>query len=88
MAGGTGTLASRVVKGPLRKEKSFFIASVKRSYADVSLKAFGQDNIVYFYDVNAKVKWRHNNNNRFFFAVFYAGRDDFKFDNNFGLGWG
>lgn len=66
MAGGTGTLASRVVKGPLRKEKSFFIASAKRSYADVSLKAFGQDNIVYFYDVNAKVKWRHNNNNRFF----------------------
>lgn len=88
MAGGIGTLASRVMaEGPLRKEKSSYIISARRSYADVFLKAFDQDNIVYFYDVNAKVNWRHNNNNRFFVA-FYAGRDDFKFDDNFGFGWG
>ncbi|HEU5289956.1 MAG TPA: TonB-dependent receptor [Cyclobacteriaceae bacterium] len=88
MSGGIGTMASRVmVEGPLRKEKSSYIVSARRSYADIFLKAAGQDNIVYFYDVNAKVNWRYNNNNRFFVA-FYAGRDIFKFQNNFGFGWG
>jgi hypothetical protein len=88
MSGGIGTMASRVmVEGPLRKEKSSYIVSARRSYADIFLRAAGQDNIVYFYDVNAKVNWRYNNNNRFF-AAFYAGRDNFKFQDNFGFGWG
>ena len=43
------------------------------------LKLADQDNLVYFYDVNAKVNWRANNKNRFFLAL-YAGRDDFNFD--------
>jgi len=88
IAGGLGTMASRVmVEGPLRKEKSSFIVSARRSYADIFLRATDQDNIVYFYDINAKVNWRHNNNNRFF-AAFYAGRDVFKFQQDFGFGWG
>ena len=37
-------------------------------------------------DVNAKVNWKNNNNNRFF-AAFYAGRDVFKFSDEFGFGW-
>src|SRR5688572_20878737 len=87
-SGGIGTMASRVmVEGPLRKDKSSYIISARRSYADIFLKAAGQDNIVYFYDVNAKVNWRYNNNNRFFVA-FYTGRDNFKFQDNFGFGWG
>jgi hypothetical protein len=88
VAGGLGTMASRVmVEGPIQKEKSSFIVSARRSYADVFMKATNQDNVVYFYDVNAKVNWRQNNNNRFF-AAFYAGRDIFRFDDNFGFGWG
>ncbi len=88
LTGGLGTLATRVmVEGPLRKEKSSFIVSARRSYADIFLKAANQDNIVYFYDVNAKANWRYNNNNRFFVA-FYAGRDKFTFADNFGFGWG
>jgi hypothetical protein len=87
-AGGLGTMATRLmVEGPLRKEKSSFIVSARRSYADVFLRATDQDNIVYFYDVNAKVNWRYNNNNRFFIA-FYTGRDVFKFQDTFGFGWG
>jgi hypothetical protein len=87
-AGGIGTMAARMmVEGPFQKEKSSYIVSARRSYADVFLKATNQDNTVYFYDVNAKVNWKQNNNNRFFLA-FYAGRDNFSFDQNFGFGWG
>ncbi len=87
-SGGIGSLASRLMlEGPIRKEKSSFLISARRSYVDLFLKAAGESNLVYFYDVNAKLSWKHNNNNRFF-AAFYTGRDDFNFDGNFGFGWG
>lgn len=87
-AGGIGTLASRLmVEGPLKKEKSSYIISARRSYVDLFLKAAGQDNLVNFYDVNAKFNWRSNNKNRFF-ASFYSGRDAFKFGDDFGFAWG
>ena len=86
--GGIGTMASRIMlEGPIKKEKSSFIVSARRSYADLFLRAANEDNLVYFFDVNAKVNWRHNNNNRFFAAV-YAGRDDFSFSDDFGFSWG
>jgi hypothetical protein len=88
LAGGIGTMASRLmVEGPLKKDNSSFIISARRSYFDLFMKAAGEDNLVSFYDINAKVNWRRNNNNRFFLA-FYAGRDDFKFSNEFGFAWG
>lgn len=88
VTGGIGTLASRVaVEGPIAKEKSSFIVSARRSYVDYILKAAKEDNLVHFYDVNAKVNWKSNNSNRFFVA-FYTGRDVFNFDDNFGFEWG
>lgn len=87
-SGGIGTMAARIaLEGPIRKEKSSFIFSARRSYADVFLKAAGEDNLVNFYDLNAKVNWRNQNTNRFFLA-FYAGRDNFSFGENFSFGWG
>ncbi|MBT1704847.1 TonB-dependent receptor [Chryseosolibacter indicus] len=86
--GGIGTLASRVaIEGPIVKDKSSFIVSGRRSYADLFLRAAGEDNIVYFYDINAKVNLKYNNNNRFFLS-FYNGRDVFKFGGDFGFNWG
>lgn len=88
VTGGIGTMASRLaVEGPIVREKSSFIVSARRSYIDLFLKAAGENNLVHFYDVNAKVNWKSNNNNRFFVA-FYAGRDVFNFDDNFGFQWG
>ena len=88
VTGGIGLLASRVaIEGPIVKEKSSFVISARRSYVDLFLKAANEDNLVHFYDVNAKVNWRSSNNNRFF-AAFYSGRDVFKFDDNFGFEWG
>jgi len=88
VTGGIGTMASRVaVEGPLKKEKSSFIFSARRSYIDLFLKAANEDNLVHFYDINAKVNWKYNNNNRFFTA-FYAGRDVFRFSDDFSFAWG
>ncbi len=85
---GIGLLASRVMlEGPIKKDKSSFIVSARRSYVDVFLRAAGEKNLVHFYDVNAKVNWKHNNNNRFFLAI-YTGRDVFNFDDQFGFDWG
>lgn len=88
VAGGIGTMASRLmVEGPLVKDKSSFIVSARRSYVDLFLRAADQDNLVHFYDINAKVNWKYNNNNRFF-AAFYSGRDVFNFADDFAFAWG
>jgi hypothetical protein len=88
VSGGISTMAARVaVEGPIRKERSSFIVSARRSYVDPMIKATGEDFNVYFYDVNAKINWRYNNSNRFFLA-FYTGRDAFKLGGSFGFGWG
>ncbi|HPM31388.1 MAG TPA: TonB-dependent receptor [Chryseolinea sp.] len=88
VTGGIGTLASRLaVEGPIVKDKSSFIVSGRRSYADVFLAAANQENTVFFYDVNAKVSWKFSNKDRVF-AAFYAGRDKFSFGDDFGFDWG
>lgn len=88
VTGGIGLLASRLmVEGPLSKERSSFVVSARRSYVDLFLRAANEDNLVHFYDVNAKVNFRYNNSNRFFFA-FYTGRDVFSFGDDFGFAWG
>ncbi|HTF18206.1 MAG TPA: TonB-dependent receptor [Chryseolinea sp.] len=87
-SGGIGSMAARMmVEGPLKKEKSSYIISARRSYVDVFLRAAGEDNLVNFYDVNAKFNWKANNSDRFF-AAFYSGRDAFKFGDDFGFTWG
>lgn len=88
VTGGIGSLASRVaIEGPIVKDKSSFIFSARRSYVDAFLRLANEENLVHFYDVNAKVNWKANNKNRFF-GAFYAGRDVFNFDDTFGFGWG
>lgn len=87
-AGGIGSMAARfMVEGPIRKDKSSFIVSGRRSYVDLFLRAASQDNLVHFYDINAKVNWRQNNNNRFFVSI-YSGRDVFSFSDIFSFDWG
>lgn len=85
---GIGLLASSIMlEGPIKKDESSFIVSARRSYVDLFLLAANQENLVYFYDINAKVNWRASNKDRFFLAL-YTGRDDFDFGFNFGFDWG
>ena len=65
--GGIGLISSRLsVEGPIQKEKSSFIVSGRRTYADVFLKATDdfKDSKLYFYDLNLKANYQINDNNR------------------------
>ena len=73
-----GTLAGRLtVEGPLKKDKASFIISARRNYFDLFFPLIGgdlQDGKMYFYDLNMKVNYKINDNNRVFLSG-YFGRD-------------
>jgi hypothetical protein len=90
--GGIGLISSRLtLEGPIQKDKSSFLISGRRTYADMFLKLSSdpntRNNKLYFYDVNAKLNFKINENNRVFVAG-YFGKDLFKFQDFFKIGWG
>lgn len=86
--GGIGIISSRLaLEGPLFKEKGSFLIAGRRSYADVFLKASGDDNSVSFYDLNLKTNYKINTNNRIFLSG-YFGRDAFELAQNFSSSYG
>jgi hypothetical protein len=90
VSGGLGLISSRLnVEGPIVKDKSSFLISGRRTYADVFLKATDQfkDNKLYFYDLNTKLNYRLSKKDRLFLSG-YFGRDVLGFGNTFGIDWG
>ncbi|MGM0478809.1 MAG: TonB-dependent receptor [Bacteroidota bacterium] len=92
LSGGIGLISSRLtVEGPIIKDKSSFIVSGRRSYADIFLPlAPNQDldnTTLYFYDLNAKANIDLGDNDRLYISG-YFGRDDFMLDDQFGFDWG
>jgi len=82
VTGGIGIIASRLtVEGPIMKDRMSFIASGRRTYADLFLALSPdealQNNKLYFYDFNAKLNYRVDDNNTLFISG-YFGRDVFK----------
>ncbi len=77
-----GLVASRfMLEGPLKKGKSSFIFSGRRTYADLLIKPFLDEDDnggYYFTDVNAKVNHIFSSRNRLYLSV-YAGLDKFYF---------
>jgi len=89
--GGIGSISSRLtLEGPIVKDKVSYIISARRTYADIFLRLSSnpdlRDNILYFYDLNGKINWQANENNRFYFSI-YNGNDVFK-NPDFKMGWG
>lgn len=90
--GGIGLISSRLkLEGPLVKDKSSFIISGRRTYADAFL-AFApdtsiRDNILYFYDLNAKANYQFNDKNTLYLSG-YFGRDKLGLAKTFGFDWG
>ena len=87
-SGGIGLVASRLLlEGPIKKDTASFLLGGRSSYAHLFLPLFDNDNVAYFYDLNAKLSYNLNKNNRFFLSG-YFGRDVFEiadnFSNNFG----
>ncbi|OFY18606.1 MAG: collagen-binding protein [Bacteroidetes bacterium GWF2_29_10] len=92
--GGIGTISSRLtIEGPIIKDKCSFIIAGRRSYADLFLPLSSNEDVknnkLYFYDLNAKINYTINNNNRIFFSS-YFGRDVIKIgkEDPFKISWG
>jgi hypothetical protein len=86
--GGIGLVASRLLfEGPIIKEKASFLIGGRSSYAHLFLPLFDVDNEAYFYDLNAKLSFNLNDNNRLYLSS-YFGRDVFNVDNLFGNTFG
>lgn len=94
--GSIGLIASKVtVEGPIKKDKTSFILSARRTYLDILARPIikaateGDENIgYYFYDLNGKVNHIINDKNRLYLSV-YSGDDkayskfkNFYVDNN------
>jgi hypothetical protein len=80
--GGLGLISSRLtLEGPIIKDKSSFIASGRRTYADLFLPLSSNEDIrhnkLYFYDINLKINHQFNDNNRLYLSA-YFGSDVFK----------
>lgn len=88
--GGIGLISSRLsVEGPIQKEKSSFIVSGRRTYADLFLKTSKdyKDNKLYFYDLNLKANYQLDENNRLYLSG-YFGRDVLGLGDTFSTDWG
>jgi len=82
--GGLGLISSRLtLQGPLKKDKSSFIVSARRTYAlDLAQPAIDNTNFAgtnyYFYDLNAKINYEFSSKDRLFLSG-YFGRDVFNY---------
>jgi hypothetical protein len=87
-SGGIGLVASRLLlEGPIVSEKASFLVAGRSSYAHLFLPLFDNENVAYFYDLNTKLSYNVNRNNKLFLSG-YFGRDVFsindRFSNTFG----
>ncbi len=89
-SGGIGLISSRLtVEGPIQKDKSSFIISGRRTYADLfaRLSSDLKDVKLYFYDLNIKANLAVNARNKIYFSS-YFGKDVLAASNIFGSNWG
>ena len=92
VSGSIGLISSNLtLEGPIKKEKSSFMLSGRRTYVDLFLKLSGDEELknttLYFYDLNLKTNFRLNERNRLYLSG-YFGRDNFGFSDRFGFDWG
>lgn len=90
--GGIGIISSRLTaEGPIQKDKSSFLVSGRRTYADVFLKLSPDSTInksqLYFYDLNAKANYIFGDKDKLYLSG-YFGRDVLAQSNIAGINWG
>jgi len=90
--GGIGIISSRLtVEGPIQQDKSSFLISGRRTYADLFLKLSSDSTInksqLYFYDLNAKANYSFGDKDRLYLSG-YFGRDVLAQSNIAGINWG
>jgi len=83
LSGGIGLISSRLMaEGPLVKDKGSFLVAGRSSYAHLFLKLTNNKNSAYFYDLNTKLSYKLNDNNKLYLSG-YFGRDVFSLNNSF-----
>jgi hypothetical protein len=100
-SGGIGLIASRLtLEGPIKKEKSSYLISGRRTYFDIFTRMINNANKnnpdynpipdYYFYDLNTKINFDLGEKDRLFLSG-YFGKDIFGFNSNnfdFTFKWG
>ncbi len=89
--GGVGLVTSRLMmETPLFEQQTSLLLAGRTTYAGLVLPFMGKEvkgSDIYFYDLNAKVTQRINDNNRLFLSA-YRGKDKFKVADMMGLSYG
>lgn len=90
--GGIGLISSRLsLEAPIVKDKSSFMVSGRRTYADVFLAFSNNEQVknsqAFFYDLNAKWNYQFSDKDRLFVSG-YFGKDVFNFQDLFKNDWG
>ncbi|GJM31460.1 MAG: TonB-dependent receptor [Saprospiraceae bacterium] len=92
-SGGLGLISSRLtLEGPIKKNKSSFIVSGRRTYVDIFTRLLNKASEdkedynpipdYYFYDLNTKINFQFGEKDRLYLSG-YFGRDVFGFDGDF-----
>ncbi len=92
VSGGIGLISAKLnVEGPVQKDRSSFLITGRRTYADMFLKLSDdsslKNNTLYFYDLNAKLNYNIGNKDRLYLSG-YFGKDVLAAGQTFGLDWG
>ena len=78
-----GVVSSKLnLQGPVEKNKTSYYIGGRSSYAHLFLKLTDNSNSAYFYDMNAKVKHKFNEDDQLYFSG-YLGRDVFSLAESF-----
>lgn len=92
VSGGIGLISSRLTaEGPLQKEKSSFIVSGRRTYADALGRLMGieavKNSTLYFYDLNAKFSYVVSDKDKLTVSAYY-GKDKLGLKDITNVDWG
>jgi hypothetical protein len=92
VSGGIGLISTKLnVEGPIQKDKSSFLLTGRRTYADLFLKASRDSTLsnsrLFFYDLNAKMNYELGEKDKIYVSG-YFGKDKLGFGDQFGINWG
>lgn len=91
-SGGIGLISTKLnLEGPIQKNRSSFLVTARRTYADVFLKLSHdssiRQNTLYFYDLNAKLNYQLGDKDHLYLSG-YFGKDVLGVGKTFGIDWG
>jgi hypothetical protein len=92
VSGGIGLISTKLnIEGPIQKDRSSFLITGRRTYADLFLKlsrdSSVNQNTLYFYDLNAKLNYQLSDKDRLYLSG-YFGKDVLGVGETFGIDWG